>query len=101
MKKVPPDADFLRLIWRNLNVAELQSHPIHIALIWAGLLLAFFFCLRISELLNPTPRDIKFTDDDQGMSSQFSFGPLRLIKKRKAQRAPSGLTPPNCARCKH
>ena len=58
MKKVPFNTDLLRWIWRNLNVAELQSQSIHIALIWAGLLLAFFFCLRISELLNLTPRDI-------------------------------------------
>ena len=85
MKKVPLNADLIRRIRKNLNFKELQSQPLHIALIWAGLLLAFFFRLRISELLNLTPRDIKFTDDDQGAILSIPIRSSKNDQERKGE----------------
>ena len=97
-KKVPFNTDLLRWIHSALQVAELQGQSLHISSIWAGLLVAFFFCLRVSELLNLTPRDVRFIDEPGGMALSIIIRPSKTDQeKRGATRSlrmnPSVLCP--------
>ena len=64
MQKIPFNADLLRWLKANIPVHATVSGNIAVLQLWAGLLLGFFFCLRISEILALTDDDIKFNEDN-------------------------------------
>ena len=66
-KKVPFNTDLLRWLHKHLEISGAGKSSLHIVSVWTGMLLALFFCFRISELLNLTPADIKFRDDAEGL----------------------------------
>ena len=63
-KKIPFNTDLLRWLKTNIPVHDTVSENISVLQCWAGLLLGFFFCLRISEILGLTENDIKFDEHD-------------------------------------
>ena len=65
-KKIPFNTDLLRWIHSELNLTQTLHSSLPLARLWAGILCAFFFCLRISELLALTTQDIKFVDTPEG-----------------------------------
>ena len=62
--KVPFNTDLLRWAHRNLSVGNPTQDRLVIAQIWCGMLVAFYYCLRISELLALTAEDIRVNTDD-------------------------------------
>ena len=64
LQKIPFNADLLRWLKANIPVHATVSGNIAVLQLWAGLLLGFFFCLRISEILALTDDDIKFNEDN-------------------------------------
>ena len=97
-KKVPFNTDLLRWIHTKMEVSKNQSTSPHIASIWAEILVASFFCLRISELLSLIPRDIKFIDDPEGLALSILVRSSKTDQGEKgALLAPSGQRIVYCA----
>ena len=85
-KKVPFNTDLLRWIYRELNLSKAVK-DVNLMRLWAGILCAFFYCLRISELLALTWRDIKFVDDSPN-TTVLSI----LIRSSKTDQEKMGVT---------
>ena len=85
-KKVPFNTDLLKRIHTELSVNKQAKKDKDIAQFWAGLLAAFFFCLRISELLAIQYRDVKFTRDHGGWITSI------LIGESKTDQEKAGVT---------
>ena len=66
-KKVPFNADLLRWVRTELDISGSGAKSLNTVRLWAVMLLAFFFCLRISELLALTWADVRLIPDPEGM----------------------------------
>ena len=65
-KKLPFTTDLIRWLRTQLTDDASTRVPHNVAQLWGGLLVAFFFCLRISEIQALTVNDIKITHDEKG-----------------------------------
>ena len=62
-KTMPVNADMLRRMHRHLAIAGGPPIELFTARLRDGLLVAFFFCLRISELMDLTHAGAKFANE--------------------------------------
>ena len=98
-KKTPPfNTDLLR--WLKRHIPALPSIPDNykVALLWVEILLGFFFCLRISEILALTEDDVKILHETAGMTlsiliresgnDQENRGVTRVLSSNKTARRP-------------
>ena len=87
-KKVPFNTDLLRWLRPHLEVGGAGGPSLHIMSVWTGMLLGFFFFLRISELLSLAPNDIKFREDSDGLILSV------LIRSSKTDQEKGRYAPP-------
>ena len=110
-KKVPFITDLLRWIYKELSLhrAVKDVNPMRLR---AGILCAFFYCLRISELLALAWRDIKFADDAPNTTAlsilirssktdQEKMGVARMLRANGTSLCPVWATPKYSSLCDH
>ena len=87
-KKVPFNTDLLRWLFKQLVSDTPNSDRLPAAQLWCGLLIAFFFALRVSELLALAVGDIELTKEDlYSVLSVLTRGSKTDQEKRGAPRA--------------
>ena len=99
-KKVPLITDLSRWLRRKLQVGHPDVTGRALQL-WAGLLVAFFFCLRIPELLALSLRDIASIEEDAGRVLSILIRPSKTDQGKSwrnshPSREPFGPLPGDC-----
>ena len=85
-KKVPFDMDLLRWVRSKFELDRSLRAPYNVIQLWSRPLVAFFFCLRISELLALTTEDIILVQIPDGWALSI------LIRSSKADQEKLGVT---------
>ena len=81
----PLNADFLRCARAELDVANAHTRSYNVVLLWVGLLVASFFCLRVSELLHLSPREVEFVDEPEGMVLSIPIRSSKTDRERRGE----------------
>ena len=72
-KKLPFTTDMIRRVRKQFLVDMPEEAPRRLAQVWCGLLIAFFYCLRISELQALTVDDVAIAHNEKGSMLSVSI----------------------------
>ena len=113
-EKIPLNTDLLRWLKRNMS-GDKNHKDLHQATqMWGGLLLGFFFCLRISEILALAGDDVKIPREPSGATisilirgprnGQEKLGTTRALRENSTDLCPlravqDSLQHRNAVRC--